>query len=74
MMRGRPRSATITDPLGLALRAWRDRYGLSIPQSGAVLGVPTSTLEKIEQGHGFRYPQLLAMALEKKLKKDDLPS
>lgn len=72
-MRGRPRTATISDPLAVALRAWRDRYGLSIPQSVEVLGVPQRTLEQIEQGGGFRYPLLLSMALEKKLEESDLP-
>jgi transcriptional regulator with XRE-family HTH domain len=72
-MRGRPRTAELTDPLAVALRAWRDRYGLSIPQAVDVLGVPQRTLEQIEQGRGFRYPALLLMALEKKLKKADFP-
>ena len=71
-MRGRPRQPT-EDPLALALRGWRDSHGINVPQAAAVLGVPQRTLEKIEQGGGFRYPQLLLLALEKKLKKSELP-
>lgn len=69
-MRGRPRQPT-DDPLALALRGWRDRHSLNIPQAVQVLGVPQRTLEKIEQGGGFRYPRLLLLALKKNPKKPD---
>lgn len=72
-MAGRPRTTELTDPLAIALRTWRDRYALSVPRAAIVLGVPQRTLEQIEQGGGFRYPELLLMALEKKLKKSGLP-
>lgn len=72
-MAGRPRTKELTDPLALALRAWRDKHGLSVPQAVEILGVPQSTLEKIEQGTGFRYPQLLMLAL-KNCKKSDVSS
>lgn len=45
-------------------RDWRTSAGLTAARAAEVLGIPKRTLENIEQGRGFPYPQLLALALQ----------
>jgi hypothetical protein len=47
--------------LAAQLKAWRGDS--SIRQAAEVLGIPHRTLEGVEQGRGFRYPELLLHAL-----------
>lgn len=55
-----------TDPptaaeIAATVRAWRaDR---PVVVAAALLGLPARTFESIEQGRGFRYPRLLALAM-----------
>ncbi len=44
------------------LRAWRRSH--TVGQAAACLGVPLRTLNGIEQGRGFRYEQLLRLAMK----------
>ena len=52
----------IKTELAAAVKKWRG----DIPASRAalLLGIPRRTLEGVEQGRGFRYPQLLILALQ----------
>lgn len=45
------------------VREWRDRADIPASRAAQMLGLPQRTLEGIEQGRGFRYPRLLALAL-----------
>jgi hypothetical protein len=47
--------------LAAAVKDWRGRTRLS--EAALLLGIPPTTLEKIEQGRGFRYPRLLLTAM-----------
>lgn len=49
--------------LAHAVKAWRGRT--PVREAAKVLGLPQRTLEGIEQGRGFRYPELLKNALER---------
>jgi hypothetical protein len=46
-----------SEQLAQAARKWRGN--VSAAKAAAQLGIPTRTWEGIEQGRGFRYPQLL---------------
>jgi hypothetical protein len=47
--------------LALAVKTWRGQ--VPVRAAAAALGLPQRTLEGIEQGRGFRYPELLKNAL-----------
>lgn len=47
--------------LAAAVKHWRGRTRL--PDACRMLDLPQGTLEKIEQGRGFRYPLLLLLAM-----------
>jgi transcriptional regulator with XRE-family HTH domain len=49
--------------LAASVRAWRDRNDLSAKQAAELIGIPARTLEGIEQGRGFSYPQMLKIAM-----------
>lgn len=46
------------------VRDWRTSAGLTAPRAAEILGIPRRTYENIEQGRGFPYPQLLALAIQ----------
>jgi len=48
--------------LAAAIKRWRGEMPVS--RAAQLLGIPKRTLEGIEQGRGFRYPQLLILALQ----------
>ncbi len=50
--------------LALLLREWRAEKGLNTKKAGEVLGIPHRTVEYIEGGRGFKYPELLRLALQ----------
>jgi transcriptional regulator with XRE-family HTH domain len=45
------------------LRTWRTANGLRAVDAAQALGVPLRTLEGIEQAKGFRYPDMLRLAM-----------
>lgn len=45
-------------------REWRTSATLTAARAAEILGIPRRTYENIEQGRGFAYPQLLALALQ----------
>ena len=47
--------------LALAVKTWRGTATARV--AAKTLGLPTRTLEGIEQGRGFRYPEMLKNAL-----------
>lgn len=49
------------DDLAAAVKAWRGR--LPAREAAIELGIPKRTLDGIEQGRGFRYPELLLRAM-----------
>lgn len=49
--------------LANAVKAWRGQA--TVRTAAKALGLPMRTLEGIEQGRGFRYPELLKNALER---------
>lgn len=55
---------TIALHLAARVRTWRRQRGLSLREMSALTDISQRTLEGIEQGRGFRYPNLLADALE----------
>lgn len=55
------RTAMTPDQLAAYVRAWRG--DISLPKAAPFLGIPARTLEGIEQGRGFRYPDLLMIAM-----------
>jgi hypothetical protein len=48
--------------LARQVKAWRGKVPARV--AAEQIGVPRRTLEWIEQGNGFRYPELLLIALE----------
>jgi DNA-binding XRE family transcriptional regulator len=61
------RKASKSDPaadLAQAVKCWREAAALPASRAAQLLGIPQRTLEGVEQGRGFRYPQLLILALE----------
>lgn len=48
--------------LALIVKAWRG--DVSLAKAAPFLGLPRRTLEGIEQGRGFRYPDLLMIAMK----------
>lgn len=47
--------------LAQIVKEWRG--DMTVEQAAALIGLPARTLNGIEQGRGFRYPQLLMLAL-----------
>lgn len=47
-----------------ACRSWRKSAGMTAQRAADVLGLPKRTYDGIEQGRGFRYPQLLILAIQ----------
>jgi len=64
-----PKNAQGVDELADELRSWRrgdapeGEFLFSAARAAEMLGLPLRTYEGIEQGRGFRYPQLLRLAL-----------
>lgn len=66
-----PEATAAEDPAALAerLKTWRrggqieGDYLFDAPHAAQLLGIGVRTYEGIEQGRGFRYPQLLRLAL-----------
>lgn len=54
---------TTPQQLADALKAWRVRRAYTAEQAAEVLGMPVRTLNGIEQGRGFRYAQMLILAI-----------
>lgn len=50
--------------LAALVRSFVDETGLPVSRIAQMLGVPKRTLEGIVQGREFRYPQLLALAIQ----------
>lgn len=50
------------EQLATAIREWRG--DVSLAKAAPFLGLPRRTLEGIEQGRGFRYPDLLLIAMK----------
>jgi hypothetical protein len=48
--------------LAAQVKAWRGKVPGRV--AAEQIGIPRRTLEHIEQGNGFRYPELLLIALE----------
>jgi len=48
--------------LGKALRAWRG--AMTMKEAAELIGIPWRTLEGIEHGRGFSYPQMLKIAMK----------
>jgi hypothetical protein len=48
--------------LAAQVKAWRGK--LPARKAAPLIGVPWRTLEHIEAGKGFRYPQLLRIAMQ----------
>ncbi|NKK88737.1 XRE family transcriptional regulator [Rhizobium leguminosarum bv. viciae] len=48
--------------LAKALRTWRG--DMTMKQAAELIGIPARTLEGIEQGRGFSYPQMLKIAMK----------
>lgn len=48
--------------LAQTVKRWRGE--LPATRAAQLLGIPVRTFEGIEQGRGFRYPQLLILALQ----------
>jgi hypothetical protein len=53
---------TTTNELAAAVKAWRGK--VPAREAAARIGVPWRTLEYVEQGNGFRYPELLRIAMQ----------
>ena len=49
------------EELAALVKTWRG--DLSAREAAQILGLPKSTLDFVEQGRGFRYPELLKRAL-----------
>jgi DNA-binding XRE family transcriptional regulator len=49
------------EELAAAVKMWRGK--VSAKKAAELIGVPWRTLEYIEAGNGFRYPELLRIAL-----------
>jgi len=49
--------------LARTLKGWRDAADMTQSRAAEVLGISQRTYEAIEQGRGFRYPQMLRLAL-----------
>lgn len=47
------------DDLAAQAKAWREREGLGQTAAAEILGLPQRTYQHLEQGRGFRYPNLL---------------
>ena len=58
-------SEKVSDPAFLAkvVPGWRKEAGLSQREAAEHLFMPVRTLQGIEQGRGFRYPELLVIAM-----------
>ena len=50
------------DTLAAAVKSWRGK--VSVKNAAPVLGIPYRTLENVEAGRGFPYPQLLRIAMQ----------
>lgn len=50
------------EQLATTVREWRG--DLSLAKAAPFLGIPRRTLEGIEQGRGFRYPDMLLIAMK----------
>ncbi len=50
--------------LALEVREWRELQKITAAQAAAMLGMPKSTYDHIEQGLGFKYPRLLILAIQ----------
>jgi hypothetical protein len=50
------------EELAAEIRAWRGK--VSARKAAERIGVPWRTLEYIEAGKGFRYPELLRIAMQ----------
>jgi hypothetical protein len=48
--------------LAAQVKAWRGDF--SVREAADVLGIPRRTLEGVEQGRGFPYPELLRIAMQ----------
>ncbi len=51
------------EALASAVKEWRGKR-LSADTAARLLGLPTRTLQGIEQGRGFRYPKTLLLAMQ----------
>ena len=49
------------EELAVQVKAWRGK--LAVRKAAPLIGLPWRTLEYVEQGNGFRYPELLLHAL-----------
>lgn len=58
-----PYSQKTHEHLAARLREWRKLYGLSLKELSAMTDISARTLEGIEQGRGFRYPNLITHAM-----------
>ena len=47
--------------LAVEVKAWRGK--VLARKAAAMIGLPWRTLEHVEQGNGFRYPEMLRLAL-----------
>lgn len=65
MMAAAPNEAAPDENAELArmLREWREKAEIPVSRAAQMLGIPARTIEGIEQGRGFRYARLLALAL-----------
>ena len=52
----------IKTELAVTVKKWRG--DIPVSRAAQLLGIPQRTLEGVEQGRGFRYPQLLILALQ----------
>lgn len=59
------------EQLAETLKAWRAAAGINTQRAGELLGIPARTVEYVEAGRGFRYPKLLAIALQRHGQSDD---
>jgi DNA-binding XRE family transcriptional regulator len=65
----RHQGAAMTDQeqraaLARDLAAWRAAAALTAKGASMRLGIPARTIEHIEGGRGFRYPELLRLAMQ----------
>ena len=49
--------------LAVIMTGWRKLMKLTAAEAAHLLGIPVRTLNGIEQGRGFRYPELLAHSI-----------
>jgi len=65
---GESTDAKVKRELAELMKSWRQKAHLNTTEAGARLGMSPRTVEWVEQSRGFRYPNLLVLALLQSVK------